>query len=130
MDYYNNIMHNIICSVGNFGAVSIQIHASESQTPLNQHNHSVLFKQLQVHSAKWREIGLHLGFLPSELDEIQARPFLMSGAPKSWLSTMLADWLQWAPGDSRGSKKFAMLEDLKVALQESGLANLAHDLGI
>ena len=123
-------MHNIICSVGNFGAASIQIHTSESQTPLNQHNHSVLFKQLQIHSAKWREIGLHLGFLPSELDEIQARPFLMSGAPKSWLSAMLADWLQWAPGDSRGSKKFAMLEDLKVALQESGLANLAHDLGI
>ena len=122
-------MH-IMCSVGNFGAASIQTHTSESQTPLNQHNHSVLFKQLQVHSAKWREIGLHLGFLHSELDEIQARPFLMSGAPKSWLSAMLADWLQWEPEDSRGSKKFAMLEDLKATLHELELADLARDLGI
>ena len=77
-----------------------QIHTSENQTPLNQHNHSVLFKQLQIHSAKWREIALCLGFLPAELEDIQARPFLMSGAPKSWLSAMLAEWLQWAPGDS------------------------------
>ena len=119
-----------MCSVGTFVTASIQIHISESHTPLNQHNHLVLFKRLQVHSAKWREIGLHLGFLHSELDEIQARPFLTSGAPKSWLSAMLEDWLQWEPEDSRGSKKFAMLEDLKVALRESGLAKLARDLGI
>ena len=103
---------------------------SESQAPLNQHNHSVLFKQLKVHCTRWREIGIHLGFLHSELDEIQARPSLITEAPKSWLSAMLADWLQWAPGDSRGSKKFAMLEDLKAALSESGLANLARNLAI
>ena len=54
----------------------------------------------------------------------------MSGAPNSWLNAMLADWLQWEPEDSRGSKKFAMLEDLKVALRESGLAKLVRDLGI
>ena len=71
-----------------------------------------------------------MGFLNSELDKIQARPLLMSGAPNSWLNAMLADWLQWEPEDSRGSKKFAMLEDLKAALRESGLARLARDLGI
>ena len=50
------------------------------------------------HSAKWREIGTHLaiGFRPSELEEIQARPALYTDAPKSLLNAMLADWLQWA----------------------------------
>jgi hypothetical protein len=121
----------VLCPAGIAATRSIpQILTTENQTPLNQHNHSVLFRQLQIHSAQWREIALCLGFLPSELDEIQARPFLLSGAPKSWLSKMLAEWLQWAPGDSRGSKKFAMLEDLKCALSESGFSNLACDLGI
>ena len=92
-------MH-IMCSVDNFDAASIQTPTSESQTPLNEHNHSVLFKQLQVHGTKWREIGVHLGFLNSELDKIEARPLLLIGAPNSWLSAMLADWLQWEPDDS------------------------------
>ena len=90
----------------------------------------MLFEQLQTHSAKWREIGLSLGFRPSELDEIQARPLLLSGAPKSFLSAMLADWLQWVPGDSLGSTSFATLEDLKAALNQTGLGAAAYNLGI
>ena len=121
----------VMCSAGVAAAASIpQTRIPESPTPLNEHNHAVLLKQLQTHSAKWKEIGSSLGFLPSELEEIEAKPLLLTGAPRSWLSAMLAGWLQWAPGDSRGSKKFAMLEDLKAALCESGLTNLAHDLGI
>ena len=89
-----------------------------------------MLKQLQTHSAKWREIGSSLGFVPSELDEIQARPFLLVTAPRSWLSAMLAQWLQWAPRDTRGSTSFAMLEDLKSALCEVGLTDIAHNLGI
>ena len=103
---------------------------STGQTPLNEHNHSVLFEQLQTHSAKWREIGSSLGFRPSELDEIQARPLLLTGAPKSFLSAMLADWLQWVPGDSQGSTSFATLEDLKAALNQAGLGAAAYNLGI
>ena len=99
-------------------------------TPLNEAHHSILFEQLQKHSARWRDIGVHLGFLASELDNIQARPFLISSAPQSWPSTMLSEWLRWAPGDSRGSTNFASLEDLKHALSESGLAGVAHDLSI
>ena len=118
-------------STGTTDAVRIpQKFTAESQTPLNEHNHSVLLKQLQSHSAKWREIGSSLGFRPSELDEIQARPLLLNGAPRSWLSAVLADWLQWAPGDSRGSTSFALLEDLKAALHELELTQTAHDLGI
>ena len=43
-------------------------------TKLSENNHSVLYQKLAEHSAKWREISTHLGFRPSELDEIQARP--------------------------------------------------------
>ena len=90
----------------------------------------MLLEQLQIHSAKWREIGSYLGFRPSELDEIQARLLLLNGAPTSWLSAVLADWLQWAPGDSRGSTSFATLEDLKAALNQAGLGAATYNQGI
>lgn len=83
-----------------------------------------------MHSHKWREIGTHLGFLLSELDKIQATPFLISNAPHSWLSTMLARWLLWCPGDSRGTTKYPSLEDLKQALSEMGLEYTARNLRI
>ena len=40
---------------------------------------------------------MRLGFTPEELNNIQAKPLLMLKAPASWLSVMLAEWLQWAP---------------------------------
>ena len=103
----------------------------DHHTILNEHNHSVLHKQLIAHSAKWREIGTALRFLPCELEEIQVRPLLLSGAPGSWLSAILAEWLQWAPGDSRGSINFATLEGLKFALMSiPGLEKSAQNIGI
>ena len=35
-----------------------------------------LLRQLRKHAAKWRDIGIHLEFLPGELDTIEARPNL------------------------------------------------------
>ena len=99
-------------------------------TKLSENHHSVLLKQLIYHSSKWRDIGLHLGFQPGELEGIQDQPLLLGGAPKSWLSKMLAEWLQWAPGDGRGSISSATLEGLKAALREAGLGAKANDLGI
>ena len=58
--------------------------------------------------------------LPGELSNIEASPFLTQGAPVSWLSAMLAQWLQ------RTSS--ATLEDLKTALGKAGLAAAAHVL--
>ena len=43
---------------------------------------------------------------------------------------MLAQWLQWAPGDGRGSTSFATLEDLKAALNQARLGTTAHDLEV
>ena len=97
---------------------------------LTDGHHSVLLKQLWKHAADCREIGTFLGFTQGELENIQARPFLLNKAPVSWLSAMLAEWLQWAPGDSRGSTSFATLDGLKSALNQAGLSATAHDLGV
>ena len=97
---------------------------------LNNKDLPSLLRQLKNHAAKWREIGIHLGFLPGELDNIGARPNLSQGAPVSWFGAMLENWLQWAPGDGRGSTSFATLKDLKDALNETGLGASAHDLNL
>ena len=97
---------------------------------LTDDHHAVLLKQLTKHSADWKMIGLYLGFSSGELKDIEARPFLQPGAPTSWLSAMLVQWLQWAPGDSRGSTSFATLKALKTALNEACLGATAHDLGV
>ena len=91
-------------------------------TRLSESNHLVLYTKLKEHSAKWRDIGLHLGFRPSELDVIHAKPLLLSDAPNSWLEAILSQWLQWAPGDQRGSTSYATLEQLIDALKEIGLS--------
>ena len=97
-------------------------------TNLYENNHSVLYQTLVEHCAKWREIGTYLGFRPSELEEIQARPALYTTAPKSLLSAMLAGWLQWVPGDQRGSTKCATLEGLSDALNKAGLSEAAQSI--
>ena len=92
---------------------------------LSQKHQTVMFLELKMQSTKWRDIGICLGFIVSELDNIQARPLLMSGAPNSWFNEMLAEWLQWAPGDGRGSTKYATLEGLRDALDKTGLEGTA-----
>ena len=73
---------------------------------------------------------MYLGFRHGELDNIEARPILLQDAPTSWLSAMLAEWLQWAPRDMRGSTSFATVENLKIALKQAGLGATAHEFGI
>ena len=99
-----------------------------SLTRLTGSHHPHLFHQLAESASSWRQIGMHLGFRSGELDNIQNNPFLLSQAPTSWVSAMLSQWLQWAPGDGRGSNSFATMEDLKVALNQAGLGATAHDL--
>ena len=116
---------------GNLCEVSPAVYPQQGQNErLTDDHHAVLLKQLTKHSADWKMIGLYLGFSSGELKDIEARPFLQQGAPTSWLSAMLVQWLQWAPGDSRGSTSFATLKALKTALNEVCLGATAHDLGI
>ena len=51
---------------------------------------------------------------------------LMMQAPGSYLGEMLSQWLQWAPGDGRGSTGFAMRESLRKALLRVNLGQLAQ----
>ena len=87
-----------------------------------------LHHQLKAYASKWREIGLFLGFRINELSEIQSRPILFAGAPRSWLQMLLAEWLKWIPGDTRGSTEYASLSALKSAVDKAGLARMASEL--
>ena len=87
-----------------------------------------LFCKLSEHACRWRDIGMYLGFRQRELDNIEGKPSLHSGGPKSWLRVMLGEWLEWAPGDSRGSDTFASVESLKCALDKSSLAQTALEI--
>ena len=91
-------------------------------------HHTILYQQLSEHAAKWREIGTHLGFCQGELDNIESTPRHHFGGPKSCLSAMLSEWLEWAPGDGKGSVRRATLNQLKVAVNKSGLGNSAKQL--
>lgn len=62
-------------------------------------------------------IGTHLRFTRSELDNIEAVPLLLTTALTSWLDKILEEWFQWAPEDTRGSTSYATL---KCALTKSG----------
>ena len=97
---------------------------------LTYYHLSTLVSALKNHAVQWREIGTHLGFQPGELVNIEGKPSLFNDAPQSWLQAMLSDWLQWTPGDSRGSPSFASFEMLKSALNKSGLAATAYDLSL
>ena len=57
---------------------------------------------------------------------IQNTPMLMMQGSKSWLGDMLTQWLQWAPGDGRGSVGFATKKALHVALLKANLGQLAQ----
>ena len=97
---------------------------------LNKYHYSFLIQQLNSCAAKWREIGTHLRFQPKELDNIEAKPLSLTTAPKSWLSAMISDWMEWAPRDSRGSTRYANLEDLKAAVSKAGFGVVAEELSL
>ena len=69
-----------------------------------------------------------LGFREGELTNIESNPVLQTQTPpKSWLRKMLSQWLQWSPGDGRGSKGYATIKSLKEALSEANLGRLAEE---
>lgn len=80
-------------------------------------------------ASRWREIGIALGFKPLELTMIQSNPMLLlQDPPHSYMRHMLSHWLQWAPGDGRGSKSYPTRGMLSAALWKANLGALASDL--
>ena len=61
------------------------------------------------------------------MEIIEMRPMLLKEAPQSWLREMLSQWLQWAPGDRRGSTSFATKESLRTALFNANLGQVAQE---
>ena len=84
--------------------------------------------RLRPHAHKWKDIGHGLGFLAAELNCIEADPKNLINAPASYLYAMLDSWLQWAPGDDRGSRDYATVRSLSTAVDKAGLGVLAQDL--
>ena len=62
-----------------------------------------LMEILGNYSNKWNEIGMSLGFLPGELDVIKGNFTLLTGAPRSYLQTLLQDWVMW-PNEAHSSQ--------------------------
>ena len=104
------------------------INSTTNKKHLTDCHLSSLVGALKCHASKWKEIGTHLGFQQGELLNIAGKPSLFNDAPQSWLQAMLSEWLQWAPGDSRGSQSYSTLQMLKSALNKSGLGATASNL--
>ena len=100
----------------------------DQKVRLSKLSREVLFRQLCDYSTRWGDIGGYLGFTLDELDKIHCLPMLFANAPQSWLKRLLDEWLDWVPGDARGSTSFATLDDLKAALIKCGLETAANNL--
>ena len=68
-----------------------------------------------------------MGFSNEEMDTIECTPMLfLRGGPSGYLEQLLSQWLQWAPGDGRGSTGFATRESLIDGLLKADLGGLAE----
>ena len=47
------------------------------------------------YSSRWEFIGLGLGFIQGELDNIKGNVLLIHNAPKSFMKELLSQWCQW-----------------------------------
>ena len=94
---------------------------------LGDDDHSSIYSKLKDKAANWRDIGKELGFKEGEMNNIQSNLVLLTQSPpNSFLREMLSQWLQWAPGDGRGSTGYASKESLQAALLRANLGQLAQ----
>jgi hypothetical protein len=94
---------------------------------LTERDIATLLNLMHNFSDKWNEIGLGLGFVPSELNQIINKPLLLTSAPASFLRTLLGQWVQW-PTKEHPTKPTlkALCEALSATLV--GLGNLAEQV--
>ena len=97
------------------------------ETRLSANDYAAIYYKLESYAARWRDIGTALGFSEGEMNNIQTNPMLLTqSAPKSFLREMLTQWLEWAPGDGRGSEGFASSDSLHAALLKANFGQLAQ----
>ena len=85
-----------------------------------------LCERLRPCAAKWKLIAQSLRFTHDEILTIEAHR--NNEGPTSCLDNVIGDWLQWAPGDARGSEHYASLELLKDAVSKAGYGAIAVKL--
>ena len=95
---------------------------------LKQLDHSAIYCKLENYAYAWRDIGRALGFTENEMKMIGSNDSLLRESPKSYLREMLSQWLEWGPGDSRGSESYATKESLHCALLRANLGQLAETI--
>ncbi len=95
-----------------------------------RHHYGILCEQLRdcAPNNGWRKIATGLRFSAPEIDEIASSPMHLIGAPGSYMDAVIGEWIEWGPGDKRGSKDVATLEALKSALQKTNFGKLASSL--
>lgn len=87
-------------------------------------HHSVLCQLLKQHASKWKTIGQYLGFLPGELDNIEAKPLLLKNAPEAWLECMLLKFLE----GQLEQRCHVTLKSIITALKKANLGGVASDI--
>ena len=113
----------VLCD-NNYGQL-LNLYNNIDGTRLSDNDHGYMYDKLEDKAARWRDIGRALGFKEGEMCNIQSNPMLLTqSAPKSYLREMLTQWLQWAPGDGRGSTSYATKESLRAALLKANLGQL------
>ena len=99
-----------------------------TRTLVDDHDYGFLHEQLQSCAAKWELIATGLRFKSSEIRSIKCDPLNITGGPIVCLGAVLAEWMQWSPGDARGSRDRATLEALKKAVSYAGYGVVAEEL--
>ena len=98
--------------------------AKSSEQTLTEKEVVTLLNLLHNHSDKWFEIGLELGFAPSELNLIRSMPILLNDAPVCYLTKLLSQWVQWPTAEHPTKPTVGMLcKALRTSLV--GLGSLA-----
>ena len=69
--------------------------ASAAERTLTENDIVALLNLMHDFSDKWYDIGLGLGFVPAELNQIRSKPSLFMEAPVSFLTQLLSQWIQW-----------------------------------
>ena len=95
-----------------------------NETRLSESHLSDIISILKNAAAKWKQIGLKLGFLSSELNIIEHKSMLLPEGDTAFFSEMLTQWLNWAPPNH----PWPTLEALSSALQNAGEESLAYSL--
>ena len=80
-------------------ASCVRVTEPQSEQILHEEDVRLLMTLMQSFSDRWRDIGMELGFTQPELNQIGKNPMLLTTAPKSFMTELLSQWVQWPTKD-------------------------------